>query len=95
MDMKWLHDQICDELEDCKMYAKKAMKAKEKGKAEYASVFGKIAEQELSHADMLLDICKDKEQKKEYDVHEEVWKYMKECISEEMAEAKSSLAMLK
>lgn len=95
MDMKWLHEEINEELEGAEGYAKKAMKMKERGKTEYASILSKMAEQEMEHADHLLKICEDKVAKQDIDVHHEVWKYMKECIDEEYAEVKAYLMMLK
>ena len=95
MSIKWLKEHICEELVGAETYAKMAIKAKEEGRMEHYSILGTMAEQEYAHAELLLDICKDKEAKKEMDVHQEVWDYMKECISDQMIKAKALMTMLK
>lgn len=91
MTMKWLHEEICEELEGSEKYAKKALKMKEKGEKEMASLFLKMAEQEYDHAQTLLDMAHVMKAKGMSELHDEVWKYMEECAKERQIKAKAKI----
>lgn len=95
-----LAELIGEETGDACRYAKMALKAKEAGDQQAASVFAELAKQEAGHADKLHDLAV-KAIKAERDSGREVpegmeavWEWHHARLMDDMAHAKQLIAMI-
>jgi len=87
MTMKWLNEEICEELEGAKTYIKKAAHCKQEGNTKNADVFYTMSTQELGHAENLMEMAKELVEENKSEMTKELWDYLRCKAEDEYHEA--------